>query len=61
MYEHINRTIIDCNATNMSLTIMEANYGDIDTEKCGTKCSACETEQPENVRVDTHYFGVPFH
>ena len=32
MYEHINRTIIDCNATNMSLTIMEANYGDIDTD-----------------------------
>ena len=31
-YKHINRTIIDGNLMNMSLIIMEVNYGAIDAD-----------------------------
>ena len=31
-YEHMNRTILDGNVMNMSLIIMEGNYGAIDAD-----------------------------
>ena len=35
-YKHINQNILDGNVINMSLIIMEGNYGSIDSD-----CSTC--------------------